>query len=161
MILVMLLLVLTIVRALAAISTLSFRGNGGGRFVKRMTQIAASAGGYIRIARQCRFLVIMRKRCFIQQDEQITVDQSKVLKIDRIDCSVFEGIPGIKLQSYRGKYRSATILQPLKTSGIDQFPTLPFSINRGHGSAPLCPHSYASEQHATEDLKRRACMRIM
>ena len=38
------------------------QGNGGVyRFVpplnKRMTQIAASAGGYIRIARQCKFLV--------------------------------------------------------------------------------------------------------
>ena len=36
---------------------------GNGRFVppsnKRMMQIAASAGGYIRIARQCRFLVII------------------------------------------------------------------------------------------------------
>ena len=41
--------------------------------------------------------------------------------------------------------------------GIDQFPTLPFSINKGHGSAqpPCAPLSYASEQHATEDLKKK------
>ena len=29
------------------------------------------------------------------------------------------------------------------------------SINRGHGPAPLCPLSYASEQHATEDLEKK------
>ena len=32
------------------------------------------------------------------------------------------------------------------------------SINRGgggHGPAPLCPRSYASEQHAAEDLKKK------
>ena len=65
----MLLLVLTIVRAPGrwqlSLPHPFVWGNGGGggegRFVppsnKRMTQIAASAGGYIRIARQCRFLV--------------------------------------------------------------------------------------------------------
>ena len=37
----------------------------------------------------------MGRRCSIQQGEKITVDQSKVLKIDRIDCSVFSGPPGI------------------------------------------------------------------
>ena len=37
----------------------------------------------------------MERRCSIQQGEKITVDQSKVLKIDRIDCSVFSGPPGI------------------------------------------------------------------
>ena len=48
---------------------LLFEGIVGGRFVpplnKRMTQIAASAGGYIRIARQCRFLVIIIVIIFI------------------------------------------------------------------------------------------------
>ena len=29
------------------------------------------------------------------------------------------------------------------------------SINRGHGPAPCAPLSYASEQHATEDLKKK------
>ena len=66
MILVMLLLVLTIVRGtggdLYVILLIEGRGGGGGRFVppsnKRMTQkITASAGGYICIARQWRFLV--------------------------------------------------------------------------------------------------------
>ena len=55
MILVMLLLVLTIVRGTGSYLylILLFEGMVGGRFVpssnKRMTQIAASAGGYIRI----------------------------------------------------------------------------------------------------------------
>ena len=42
--------------------------------------------------------------------------------------------------------------------GIDQFPTLPFLTLRstgGHGPAPLCLLIYASEQHATEDLKKK------
>ena len=61
MILVMLLLVLTIVRGTGSDLYLillfeGMVGGGGGRFVppsnKRVTQIAASAGGYIRIARQ-------------------------------------------------------------------------------------------------------------
>ena len=64
MILVMLLLVLTIVRGTGSdlYLILLFKGMVEGRFVppsnKRMMQIAASAGGYIRIARQCRFLVL-------------------------------------------------------------------------------------------------------
>ena len=45
----------------------------------------------------------------------------------------------------------------LMYDGRDQFPTIPVSINRGHGSAqPTCaPLSYASEQHATEDLQKK------
>ena len=41
--------------------------------------------------------------------------------------------------------------------GIDQFPTLPFSINRGAWlrPPPCVPLSYASEQHPTEDLKKK------
>ena len=45
--------------------------------------------------------------------------------------------------------------------GIDQFPTLPFSINSGAWLRPpppppqYVPLSYASEQHATEDLKNK------
>ena len=66
MILVMLLLVLTIIQGTGndLYLILLFEGMVGGRFVpplnKRMTQIAASAGGYIRIAWQCRFLVDVR-----------------------------------------------------------------------------------------------------
>ena len=43
--------------------------------------------------------------------------------------------------------------------GIDQFPTLTFLTLRttgGHGPAPCAPLIYASEQHATEDLKKKA-----
>ena len=47
-------------------------------------------------------VIIMRKRCSIQQGEKkITVDQSKVLKIDCIDCSVLFGPPGIGPQDYK------------------------------------------------------------
>ena len=67
MILLMLLLVLTIVRGTGSyISTSSFcsREGGGGVLCPSFEQkddakIAASAGGYIRIARQWRFLVII------------------------------------------------------------------------------------------------------
>ena len=63
MILVMLLLVLTIIQGTGRdlYLILLFEEMVGGRFVpplnKRMTQIAVSTRGYIRIARQCRFLV--------------------------------------------------------------------------------------------------------
>ena len=49
--------------------------------------------------------------------------------------------------------------------GIDQFPTLPFSINSGAWlrpppppPGPCVPLSYASEQHATDDLKKKKGM---
>ena len=68
MILVMLLLVLTIVRGtggdLYIVRHPFLRGKGGGVLCpsfeqKDDTKIAASAGGYIRIARQWRFLVVL------------------------------------------------------------------------------------------------------
>ena len=69
MILLMLLLVLTIVRGtggyLYVILLFEGRGGGGGEVFcpsfeqKDDTKIAASAGGYIRIARQWRFLVYL------------------------------------------------------------------------------------------------------
>ena len=50
--------------------------------------------------------------------------------------------------------------------GIDQFPTLPFSINSGAWlrppppppPGPCVPLSYASEQHSTYDLKKKKGM---
>ena len=68
MILLMLLLVLTIVRGTGGYLyvILLFEGRGGGGEVlcpsfeqKDDAKIAASAGGYIRIARQWRFLVVI------------------------------------------------------------------------------------------------------
>ena len=68
MILVMLLLVLTIVQGTGGDLYVILLFEGRGRFVllksfeqKDDTKIAASAGGYIRIARQWRFLVFIRE----------------------------------------------------------------------------------------------------
>ena len=91
MILVMLLLVLTIVRGTGSdlYIIILFEGRGGGVGLsllrtKGWRKIAASAGGYIRIARQCRFLVVKH------QMEDFFFFFYFMYKYDKINCFPLE-----------------------------------------------------------------------